>query len=194
MSAPASRASAAASPAANTATRTSLPVPDGQGDGAADHLVGLAGVDAEAHGQLDGLVELGGGQALHQVDAPRPGVEAGRGRTACVASVYFLPCRHGLAPSCGHGRRARSLPGGCSGVVVVTGQTTLMPIDRAVPATCSLAASRSLALRSGILILAISVDLGVGDRADRSRLPGRLAALLEPGGLRAAAPASAASW
>ena len=31
-----------------------------------------------------------------------------------------------------------------------------MPIERAVPATWSLAASRSLALRSGILILAIS--------------------------------------
>ena len=32
-----------------------------QGDGAADVLVGLAGIDAEAEVNLDGLVELGGG-------------------------------------------------------------------------------------------------------------------------------------
>ena len=42
-----------------------------QRDGAAHHLVGLAGVDAEADGDLDGLVELGRGQRLHQVRAPR---------------------------------------------------------------------------------------------------------------------------
>src|SRR5207302_844307 len=35
-------------------------------------------------------------------------------------------------------------------------QTTVIPMLRAVPATCFLAASRSLALRSGILVLAIS--------------------------------------
>ena len=55
----------AASPLANTATRTSLPVP-GQRHGAAHHLVGLAGVDAEADGHLDGLVELGRCHRLHE--------------------------------------------------------------------------------------------------------------------------------
>ena len=34
-----------------------------QGDGAAHHLVGLAGIDAEAHGHVDGLVELRLGRA-----------------------------------------------------------------------------------------------------------------------------------
>ena len=50
----------------------------GQGDGAAHHLVGLAGVDAEAHDQLDGLVELGRGQALHQVERLADAVEVRR--------------------------------------------------------------------------------------------------------------------
>jgi hypothetical protein len=40
----------------------------GQCDGAAHHLVGLAGVDAEAHGHVDGLVELGRCHALHQAE------------------------------------------------------------------------------------------------------------------------------
>ena len=44
----------------------------GQGDGAAHHLVGLAGIDAEPDDQLDGLVELGRGQAL----APGPSASA----------------------------------------------------------------------------------------------------------------------
>ena len=40
----------------------------GQRDGAADHLVGLAGVDAETERRLHGLVELRGGQRLHEVE------------------------------------------------------------------------------------------------------------------------------
>ena len=42
-----------------------------QGDGAADHLVGLAWIDAEANGDLDGLVELGRGHLLDDRRAPR---------------------------------------------------------------------------------------------------------------------------
>ena len=38
----------------------------GQVDHAADHLVGVARVDAEVQRYLDGLVELGGGVGLHQ--------------------------------------------------------------------------------------------------------------------------------
>ena len=40
----------------------------GQRHRAAQHLVGLAGVDAEAERGLDGLVELAGGHGLDQVD------------------------------------------------------------------------------------------------------------------------------
>ena len=47
----------------------------GQRQRAPDDLVGLAGVDAEADGQLDGLVELGAGQLLHQVDGLAEAVE-----------------------------------------------------------------------------------------------------------------------
>ena len=86
------RASAAASPAAKTATRAVRPGAGRQGEGAPDDLVGLAGVDAEAHGQLDRLVEPGAGQA------PSPGRPPPPARRACWRSnvrrrldVYFLP-------------------------------------------------------------------------------------------------------
>jgi hypothetical protein len=39
-----------------------------QGDRAPDHLVGLAGVDTEAGGQLDALVELGLGVVFDEVE------------------------------------------------------------------------------------------------------------------------------
>ena len=35
-----------------------------EGAGAADHLIGLLGIDAEAEGESDRLVELGGGHLL----------------------------------------------------------------------------------------------------------------------------------
>ena len=149
--------------------RTSLPVPDGQGDGAAHHLVGLAGIDAEAHRQLDGLVELGRGQALHQVDGLGGGVQLLAVEPLGCVGVLLAVLRHvgslgsGTRRRCdGDGARTRSFrcARGPDDRRTVDGQTTLMPIERAVPATCSLAASRSLALRSGILIWAISVDLG----------------------------------
>ena len=59
-SAPAASASLILSPEAMTATilrRAAEAV--GEDNRAADHLVSVAGVDAEAHGQVDGLVELG---------------------------------------------------------------------------------------------------------------------------------------
>ena len=40
----------------------------GQGHGATHHLVSLSGIHPEADHQLDGLVELGRSQALHQVE------------------------------------------------------------------------------------------------------------------------------
>ena len=53
MSAPAALASSALAPRANTATRTVLPVPFGRLTDAADHLVGVARVDAEVHRDFD---------------------------------------------------------------------------------------------------------------------------------------------
>ena len=47
-------------------TRTVLPVPCGQHDGSADHLVGVLRVDAQAHRDVDALVELGGAGLLDQ--------------------------------------------------------------------------------------------------------------------------------
>ncbi len=57
-SAPASCASLALSPLANTTTRDRLAGAVRQVDRAADHLVGVLGIDAEADGEVDGLVEL----------------------------------------------------------------------------------------------------------------------------------------
>jgi hypothetical protein len=38
----------------------------GHHDGAAHHLVGLLGVDAQLHGHVDGFIELGGGAVLDE--------------------------------------------------------------------------------------------------------------------------------
>src|SRR5690606_32996605 len=120
----------------------------------------LAGVDAEPHDQLDGLVELGRGQGLHVAERFRDAVE-GLGVVALDRVGVLLALRHGWLPQ-GSGRRARSSRScrwwstrgcGCGGS---GGQLTVMPIERAVPSTIFLAASRSLAFRSGSLTLAIS--------------------------------------
>ena len=42
--------------------------PVGKDDGAADHLVGMLGIDPEPHGHVDGLVELGVVGFLEQID------------------------------------------------------------------------------------------------------------------------------
>jgi hypothetical protein len=47
-------------------TRTFLPVPSGRATGATDHLIRLAGVDAEPDGDVDTFVERGLGQRLGQ--------------------------------------------------------------------------------------------------------------------------------
>ncbi len=67
-SAPAACASRAFSPAAITSTRTDFPVPAGQHDRAAHELVGVARIDAETHRHLDGLVELGEGRLLDDLE------------------------------------------------------------------------------------------------------------------------------
>src|SRR6478609_57494 len=67
----------------------------GQVDRAADHLVGLAGVDTEAHGHVDGLVELLLGAALGDLDRGEGGVELVlverlRGGAVCLAALHVL--------------------------------------------------------------------------------------------------------
>src|SRR5680860_470287 len=101
----------------------------GERHGAPDHLVGLAGVDAEPERDLDRLVEVAGGARLDQLEGFLDRVE----RLPIVATgavdVLLAVPRH------------QSL--------------TSMPIERAVPATCAMAPSRSMALRSGIFVSAI---------------------------------------
>ncbi len=66
-------------------------------DGAADHLVGLARVDAQTQGDLDGGVELGARGLLRQANRRRRGSAGRRGRSApprssssCCASLLHL--------------------------------------------------------------------------------------------------------
>src|SRR5262245_13741588 len=134
-----------------------------QGDRAPEGLVGLAGIDAEADHELDGLVEARRAERLHEVDAltervlRRP-IEP-RQRVAILLALHLTSFRlaapSGLACFAGRARWSRSEDRRAADRRIAA-YLTLMPIERAVPATWSLAASRSLALRSGILTLAIS--------------------------------------
>ena len=63
-----------------------------QDDRAADHLVGVAGVDAEAEVRLDRRVEVDGRRLLERARPPRPGCRAVSRSTSLAASRYFLPC------------------------------------------------------------------------------------------------------
>src|SRR5206468_8458920 len=101
----------------------------GQAHGAAHDLVGVFGIDAEPHGHVHGLVELGVRRGLH----PLHGV-AGRIELAQLE---------------GPDRRAVVLP------VRAHQSSTSSPIERAVPATIFIAASISLAFKSGIFSSAI---------------------------------------
>ena len=53
---------------ARTSTRTSLPMPCGKRNGAADRLIGLLGIDAETDGDIDRFDELRGRRLLHLRD------------------------------------------------------------------------------------------------------------------------------
>ncbi len=79
----------------------------GQGDGATNVLVGLAGVDAETEGGLDGLVKASEGDLLHELNGLLGGVElAGLDLGGC-GGVLLTVLRHVLS-SCG--QRACALP------------------------------------------------------------------------------------
>ena len=120
------------------------PVPDGKRQRAPDDLVGLAGVDPEPHGQLDGLVELGRGQLLDQLDGLGDAVQGfavdlGR-RLACTSF------RAGSS-SCPSGRRSVAGSAGDGDAHGAGGAGHLL-----------LGRSRSSVLRSGSLILAMSAS------------------------------------
>ena len=166
MSAPAARASSARSPVAKTRTRAVLPVPCGQVDRAADHLVGLAGVDAEAHGDLDGARRTSWCSSPWPAGRPRAGCRARprrssrrrRGRTCCASWCCSSLVRAEVVVERAELALPRCVAGAASldGRAVDRQSVTVMPIERAVPAMIFSAASRSLALRSGILVSAIS--------------------------------------
>src|SRR3954469_25896173 len=101
----------------------------GQSDGAAQLLVGVAHVQAGAHVDLDGLVELRALGLLDELD-----------RLAGLVLVLAIDL----------GPRLEEL------LAVLGHQTTSTPIERAVPAMILAAASTSLALRSGSFFSAIA--------------------------------------
>ena len=119
---------------------------------AAHLLVGLAGIDAEVHGDVHRLVELRGGEFLDELQRLVDRVtlareEASPSRSWCVS--LRLPCH---TPS------------------------TSTPMLRALPAMVRTAASRSAAVRSGIFSLGDVLELLARDLADlrgvrRARCP-----------------------
>src|SRR5690606_3962171 len=104
----------------------------GQVDDAADHLVGVAGVNTQIHCDLDGLVELGRGLRLHHLDG--------------FFKLVELVAVDALAGSC------NLLCDLCH----ISQPSTWMPMERAGPASIDIAASTSSALRSFIFFSAIS--------------------------------------
>src|ERR1700674_2259883 len=140
----------------------------GQHHRAAHVLIGLARIDVEPHRHLDGLVELGDLVAGHDFDRLVK-------RVALVAIdrlgglSIFLACHR------------RMLPYPC----------TSIPIERAVPSIVLTAASRFPAVRSLILVLAISSScarvtlptLFLPEVADPFSSPAALSNRIEAGGL-----------
>src|SRR5699024_9695150 len=104
----------------------------GQVDGATHHLIGLAGIHAQTHGDLDGGVELRRCGLLGQTHGVQRCVEAAVLDLGGAVPVCLATDCHCRQPS------------------------TVMPMERAVPATTFAAASTSFAFRSGILVSAIS--------------------------------------
>src|SRR5436190_16284182 len=110
-----------------------LAEPVGQRQRAAELLLRVADVDAEADVYLDRLVELGGGCLLDERDR----------LARLIAAVAFDLLVRGAVALALVARHRYSSP------------STSTPIERAVPAMIFDAASRSLAFRSGILRSAI---------------------------------------
>src|SRR6185312_2920170 len=102
-----------------------------QVDHAAHHLVRVRRIDAEVHRDLDGLVELGLGALLAELDR--------FGKRVGFVAVYAFARDLGAFSDC-HDRYS----------------CTVRPIERAEPSIIFIAASISLALRSFIFCSAIS--------------------------------------
>src|SRR5690606_28157319 len=103
-----------------------------QHDRATNQLVGLLGVDAQLHSDVDGLIELGGGRFLDQSQGFGNRIELVAVDLGGDSGRALAQLGHAYTPS------------------------TVMPMLRALPATVRTAASRSAAVRSGDLVLAIS--------------------------------------
>jgi hypothetical protein len=82
---------------------------------ATDHLVGVTGIDAEVHGDLDGLVELRLGAILDQLHRILDRVELGGfdALAGCANALTFISCHHALLmplPCPSSARSPRSWP------------------------------------------------------------------------------------
>src|SRR5205807_982309 len=106
----------------------------GHYDGTAYILIGLARIDVEPHRHFDRLIELGDLVVGDQRDRLFEGISL-LAIDLLRRFVVFLAC---------HIRCPARQP------------TTSMPIERAVPSTVLIAASRSLAVKSLSLVFAIS--------------------------------------
>ena len=132
-----------------------------QVDGAADHLVGLARVDAQAHGHLDGGVVLRGRGLLGQPDGLRGGVEGVRvdllgGGAVGLAALHCCSCDE-VVESWYDGPRWPSHV-----VLVVLGRAQLA-LDR----DAHLAGGAGDDLLGGVEVVGVEVGhLGLGDRPD----------------------------
>src|SRR5699024_6793648 len=128
--------------------------------GATDHLVRLAGVDAKSHGDLDGGVHLRRGGLLGQGQGFQRRVQLGAVDLLSCGLVGLAVVAHvSSIPVAPRGRRLGCGAGlSCPSTVALqgVGQLTVMPMERAVPATIVAAWAMSLALRSAILVCAIS--------------------------------------
>ena len=121
-----------------------------QHNGAADLLVGVAAVNAQAHMQLNGLVELGLGGLAAEVQGLVGLVELGAVDQLGAVDVVFTVF-HNFILLCGLSDQFP--PTNSAGA---DHSVTVTPMLRQVPAIMLIALSRLAAFRSGILVLAIS--------------------------------------
>ena len=91
MSAPASRAACGGLAGGEHGDADVLAGTARQGHGATHHLVGLAGIDAEADGHVDGLVELGRWPCAFTRPSASVGVNERSMSYFLIASANFLP-------------------------------------------------------------------------------------------------------
>src|SRR5699024_3980359 len=106
----------------------------GQHDGAADLLVGVAGVHAQLHVELHGLIELGGGGLDDQIHGLRGVIQVRLVDLLCAVLILFSSTRISI---------------------LLPYSPTTTPMERALPAIMLMAASMLAAFRSRILVSAI---------------------------------------